>query len=89
MRQLSHSARLFWYACLLWSSEYMSRSSQYATENMYMCGHVTNLIFSVSFLTTQLLKSKLENKILQKYVRYSTDNFLNWFTNKICSNIFY
>ena len=46
----------------------MSRRSQYATKNMYMCRRVTNLIFSVSFLTTQLLKSKLLNKILQKYM---------------------
>jgi hypothetical protein len=65
--------RLFWSASLLWSSEYMSRSSQYATKNMYMCRHVTNLIFSVSFLTTQLLKSKLWNKILQKY---SKNNYI-------------
>ena len=46
----------FIHKCVAHSFPYMSRSSQYATKNMYMCRHVTNLIFSVSFLTTKLSK---------------------------------
>ena len=50
----------------------MSRSSQYATKNMYMCRHVTNLIFSVSFLTTQLSKFGLSEK------QFDVKIWLNW-----------